>query len=194
MPNEPHPDVWSRVEAGDADAFGEFFDAFRDRVYRQALRHTGAVHDAEDITALVFLEAWRRRGQVRLVDASPLPWLLVTTNNVAHNHARTQRRHRRAMAQVPADRDHADFSVDVNDHLDGQSRRDAVRQAFAQLSPKDQDVVSLCVLEDMPLAQAASVLGVPIGTVKSRLSRAKRKLLDLTNDITGAQFAQGGAQ
>jgi len=186
--------LWARVRAGDPAAFGELFDAFRDRVFWQALRHTRVMHDAEDITALVFLEAWRRRPDVRIVDGSPLAWLLVTTNNVARNHARTQRRHARAMARVPADRDQPDFSADFNDHLDNESRRDAVRRAFSQLSAKDQDIVSLCVLEELPLSQAANALGIPIGTVKSRLSRAKRRLAELTTEITDAQSIAGGAK
>lgn len=188
------PQLWSRVSAGDAEAFGELFDRFRDRVYWHALRHTGAVHDAEDITALVFLEAWRNRPRVRIVDGSPLPWLLVTTNNVARNHARTQRRHQRAMARISPERDLPDFAVEVDAHLDGAARRDAVREAFTHLSAKDQDVVSLCILEDMSLAQAAAALGVPTGTVKSRLSRAKARLLQLTTDLAGARSIPGGVK
>lgn len=192
--DDPEPLLWSRVSAGDAEAFGELFDRYRDRVYSQALRHTRTVHDAEDITALVFLEAWRNRARVRIVDGSPLPWLLVTTNNVARNHSRTQRRHQRAMARVSPERDHPDFSSEVDAHLDGAAHRDAVRLAFLRLSPKDQDVVSLCILEGLPLAQAASALGVPTGTVKSRLSRAKSRLLELTTALTDAQSIPGGAK
>jgi RNA polymerase sigma-70 factor (ECF subfamily) len=192
--DDPEPNLWLRVKGDDPEAFGDLFDEFRDRVYWQALRHTGIVHDAEDLTALVFLEAWRRRAHVRIVDGSPLAWLLVTTNNVARNHARTQRRYRRALARVSAEREHPDFSSEVNEHIDGESRRDAVRQAFSQLSAKDQDVVSLCIIEDMSLAQAAVALGVPTGTVKSRLSRAKRRLLDLTTQITDTQSVAGGAK
>lgn len=192
--DDPEPQLWSRVSAGDAEAFGELFDRFRDRVYWQALRHTGSAHDAEDITALVFLEAWRNRMRVRVVDGSPLPWLLVTTNNVVRNHARTQRRHQRAMARVSPERDLPDFAPESDAHLDGAARREAVVEAFARLSPKEQDVVSLCVLEDMSLAQAAAALGVPTGTVKSRLSRAKARLLRLTTDLTDAGSVPGGVK
>ncbi|MEO7016047.1 MAG: RNA polymerase sigma factor [Leifsonia sp.] len=192
--DDAEPELWSRVRVGDPAAFGELFDAFRDRVFCQALRHTSVLHDAEDITALMFLEAWRKRPDVRIVDGSPLQWLLVTTNFVARNHAPSQRRHARAMARVAPEREHPDFSVEFNDHLDDEPRRSAVRQAFTQLSSKDQDVVSLCVLEELPLAQAAILLRIPIGTVKSRLSRPKRRLLELTTEITDAQTVAGGAK
>jgi RNA polymerase sigma-70 factor, ECF subfamily len=192
--DDAEPELWSRVRTGDPAAFGELFDAFRDRVFWQALRYTRVLHDAEDITALVFLEAWRKRPDVRIVDGSPLPWLLVTTNYVARNHARSQRRHVRAMARVAADREHPDFSSDLNEYLDDEPRRSAVRRAFMQLSSKDQDVVSLCIIEDLPLAQAATVLRIPTGTVKSRLSRAKRRLLELTTELTDAQSVAGGAR
>lgn len=74
--DDAEPELWSRVRTGDPAAFGELFDAFRDRVYWHALRHTRVASDAEDVTALVFLEAWRKRPQVRIVDGSQLPWLL----------------------------------------------------------------------------------------------------------------------
>lgn len=192
--DDAEPELWSRVRTGDPAAFGELFDAFRDRVYWHALRHTHVASDAEDVTALVFLEAWRKRPQVRIVDGSPLPWLLVTTNYVARNHARSQRRHVKAMARVSPEREGPDFSVDLDAYLDDEPRRAAVRQAFTQLSAKNQDIVSLCIIEELPLAQAATVLRIPVGTVKSRLSRAKRRLLELTTEITDAPSVAGGAK
>lgn len=68
-----------------------------------------------------------------------------------------------------------------------------MRDAFAALPPRDQDVITLCVIEELPLAEAAAALGVPVGTVKSRLSRAKRKLGDLTLG-TPESALEGGAR
>ena len=69
---------WTRALDGDGEGFATIFDSHRDRVYRHALWLTGNVHDAEDLTAGAFLELWRRRKSVRVVDGTVLPWLLVT--------------------------------------------------------------------------------------------------------------------
>ncbi len=78
METERDEDVWHDVLEGDARQFGLIWDRHRDRVLRHLLK-TGALSaDAEDLTAIVFLELWRRRASVRFVDGSLLPWLIVT--------------------------------------------------------------------------------------------------------------------
>lgn len=180
---------WDAARSGDPVAFGDLYERHRDRIYGHALRLVRSSHDAEDITALVFLEAWRRRDRVRLVEGTILPWLFVTTTNVVRNHERTARRHRIAMSAVPPATDAPDHAPDVDARLDGGTAAADVRRALAGLSPKDQDVIALCVLEELPLSDAAKALGVPVGTVKSRLSRAKAKLgraltVDLSTDLS----------
>jgi RNA polymerase sigma factor (sigma-70 family) len=186
--------LWGRAKAGDPAAFGEVFDEHRDRVFGQALRLMRSSHDAEDVTALVFLEAWRRRSSVRVVDGSIIAWLLVTTNYVAKNAARTAHRHRMAMATIPPPENSPDFSTEVDDRVDGEGRAAEARAAFARLSKNDQDVITLCVIEELTLPHAATVLGVPVGTVKSRLSRAKQRLADHLTEFTQTQSAVGGAR
>ncbi|RFA09903.1 hypothetical protein B7R54_12340 [Subtercola boreus] len=168
--------TWIRAAAGNATAFGVMFDTHRDRVFGQALRVLRSPHDAEDATALVFLEAWRRRDAVRVVDGSIVGWLLVTTNFVCRNLVRSARRYRAVIDILPPPTAEADPSDDVDARLDGRERRARVQSAFAALSPNDQNVITLCVIEELTTEQAAEALGVPAGTVKSRLSRAKRRL------------------
>jgi RNA polymerase sigma-70 factor (ECF subfamily) len=86
--------LWRRSLDGDGEAFAFLFDRHRDRVFGHAFRLVQTRHDAEDVAASVFLELWRRRAEVRLVDGSVLPWLLVTTTNVGRNSARGTRRYR----------------------------------------------------------------------------------------------------
>lgn len=194
MPDEIS--IWERAREGDAESFGAIFTEHRNRVYGQALRLTRSSHDAEDITALVFLEAWRRRAVVRVVDGSVLAWLLVCTNFVAKNAARTVRRHAIAMSKLSPQEDEADHADAVLDRLDATGRETRIRAAFARLSPKDQDVLTLCVLNEFSLADAAAALGTPVGTVKSRLSRAKQKLATLTRstDWDATASAIGGTK
>ncbi|WP_426516499.1 RNA polymerase sigma factor [Diaminobutyricibacter sp. McL0618] len=185
--------LWHRAIGGDTAAFGALFETHRDRVFGQALRLMRSRHDAEDVTALVFLEAWRRRESVHEVDGSILPWLLVTTNYVARNAARAMRRHHLAMASIPAPSPEPDFAPDVDDRLDRSEQETAARAGFARLNASDQAVVTLCVIEGLTNAQAAVVLGVPAGTVKSRLSRAKRRLAENMPEAAASGNALGGA-
>lgn len=190
-------DTWSRARDGDPDAFTSLFDRHRDRVFGHALRLVRQPHDAEDVAAMVFLEAWRRRDAVRVVDGSIIAWLLVTANNTVHNLERSRRRHRDALARMPEPVPQADHADSVAQELDNSERDRLVRDAFATLSTADQNVITLCVLEELPLADAARALGVPIGTVKSRLSRAKRRLGDLASPLVAdpaRSVLEGGAE
>lgn len=169
-------EIWARAVAGDPGAFGEVFDRHQARVYGHALRLCRHRHDAEDVTAVVFLEAWRRRRAVRVVDGSVLAWLLVTTGHVTQNLARSSRRHRIALASLPPHTAVEDPAEGVAARLDTVDRDRRLRRALDGLSKADRDVLGLCVLEELPMATAAQALGVPVGTVKSRLSRAKARL------------------
>jgi RNA polymerase sigma factor (sigma-70 family) len=178
--------LWEEARLGDGGSFGALYDKHRDRVFRQALRSTESRHDAEDITAMVFLEAWRKRDTVRLVDGSIVAWLLVTTNYVASNASRTARRHRIALAKLPAQPDVEDHSDAVLDDIEAEVREATMRAAFVTLPKMDRNVLTLCIINGFPLAQAAEILDVPLGTVKSRLSRAKQRLAALTGSFDAA--------
>lgn len=185
------PAILDRARRGDPEAFGELFDLHRDRVFRHALRMTRSVHDAEDVTGMVFLEAWRRRDAVLVVDGSAIGWLLVTTNNVSRNLSRSIRRYRHTLSTLPLPEDSPDHSDAVDVRLDSHPQLTALRQALARLPRRDQDILSLCVIEELSTADAAAVLNIPTGTVKSRLSRAKARLsasltpLDTINSMEG---------
>jgi RNA polymerase sigma factor (sigma-70 family) len=172
-------ELWARAVDGDAAAFGEIFDLHRDRVFGHALRALATRHDAEDVTAIAFLELWRHRRRVRVVNGSIVGWLLVTTNNVCRNQARSARRYRLAIAKLSPEPASPDPTDDTAAGIDRARRAPGVREVFAQLSARDQDILTLCVLEELTCAEAALALRIPIGTVKSRLSRAKTRMADL---------------
>ncbi len=167
---------WREAIAGDGDAFGRIFDAHKGRVYRHARRQTGNVHDAEDVLAAAFLELWRRRKDVRLVDGSVLPWLLVTAHNLALNQRRGLRRHRAFLARLP----HQVPQVDAAE-TDALLRADldvdpGLMVAIRALSGSDQQLLALVALEDYPLGVAAEVLGLTEQAARSRWQRVRRRL------------------
>ncbi|MDQ0865288.1 RNA polymerase sigma factor [Arthrobacter globiformis] len=93
--------LWSRSIKGDGEAFRVLYTCHRDRVFRHAYRLSGDRQDAEDVMATAFLELWRLRAKVRVVDGSILPWLLVTTTNTARNSGRAALRYRRLLDSLP---------------------------------------------------------------------------------------------
>jgi RNA polymerase sigma factor (sigma-70 family) len=186
--------LWALVRSGNGAAFGSVYDMHRDRIYRQARHLIRSSHDAEDVTALVFLEAWRRRDSVRVVDGSVIAWLLVTTNNVVRNLARTQRRHAAAIAALPRPESSDSHEFDqADERIDMHFQSTEISRALAMLSKREQDIITLCILEDLSTADVALALGIPAGTVKSRLSRAKQRLSSLVSQATVTRPVEGGA-
>ncbi len=168
-----------KAAEGDTGAFGVVFDRYAQDVYRYCWRH-GAVPtlgvDAEDLMSVVFLEAWRTRSRLVVVDGTLRPWLLGVAANVVRNQRRSLRRHRAAMRRLPA----LDVSLDeaelVGERLDDVAELGSVLAAVERLSTKERQVVELCAFEGLSTAVVAQVLGVPEGTVKSRLARARARL------------------
>ncbi len=120
------------------------------------------------MVAITFSIAWEKRASVQFVDSSLLPWLLVTATNTAHNLSRSQRRYRAFLARFPVE----DQVPDLADVL----ADDTLTASLSRLSLHDQEVLVLCVIQGLSEREAATALGIPVGTVKSRLSRAKNRL------------------
>ncbi|MUN40320.1 MULTISPECIES: RNA polymerase sigma factor [Actinomadura] len=178
-PDPTDAEMWRRAVEGEAEAFGVLFDRHSRAVYNHCFRRAGDWSAAEELTSVVFLEAWRRRAEVRLDGDSALPWLLGVAANVARNRDRARRRHRDALARLPERPDASDHADDVAERLDAERAMARLLRLVRRLSPDDQDVLALCAADGLSYAQAAVALGVPVGTVRSRLSRAKSRLREL---------------
>jgi RNA polymerase sigma factor (sigma-70 family) len=171
--------LWQAAAHGSHDAFGQLFDRHSTAVYNYLLRRTADWSAAEDLTAAVFLQAWRRRSDVVLAGDSALPWLLGVARHLARNAARSRQRYRAVLARVAraavvaADGDPADIVTRRVD-TDRQLRR--LRAAMAVLPRHQRDVVELCVYAGLDQQAAAVALGVSVGTIKSRLHRARQRL------------------
>jgi RNA polymerase sigma-70 factor (ECF subfamily) len=165
-----------RIRAGDHDAFGELFDAYARSVYNHAYRLTGDWAQAEDVVSLTFLDAWRLRDKLDEEGGSPRPWLLGIATNVTRNTRRAARRHAAAVARLPRDEVERDFADEIAGRLDDAAQLEFVRTALAKLRRAEREVLALCVWSGLDYAAAAEALGVPVGTVRSRLSRARTKL------------------
>jgi len=170
--NEEDAADWGAVIDDDPRGLARLFDRHEARLFRHASRLLTVREDAKDAVAIAFFELWRRRAAVRLVDGSPLPWLLNTVSNTARNLERSARRYRILLGRAP--RPDAEARVHAADES-------GVLAALRRLPEKEQSVVVLTIMQGYRETEAATALGIPVGTVKSRLARAKSRLrADLT--------------
>lgn len=169
----------ARIRAGDPEAFRELFGDHAPLVHRHAVRVTGEWSLAEDIVSLTFLEAWRLRDRLLDYGDSPRPWLMGIAVNVLRNTGRAARRHRAALGRLPAKDTLPDFADELVGRITDADQLAAAKKALGKLRRTEREVFTLCVWSGLGYAEAAAALGVPVGTVRSRLSRARTRLRKL---------------
>jgi len=164
-------------EASDAVAFGQLFSRHAQAVYTFCARRTADLSLAEDLTSITFLEAWRHRERVPSEDTgSALPWLLGVSNNVVRNARRGQRRYQDVLERLPA----PPVVPAAEDQAIARSATEAgLRHALDTISAlpeREQEVVMLVLWSGLSYEEVGTALAIPVGTVRSRLSRARSKL------------------
>jgi RNA polymerase sigma-70 factor (ECF subfamily) len=179
----------ARLRGGDRRALAALFERYADRLYNHCFRRLGSYADAEDAVSTVFLTVWRHRRRFEVHDGSAAPWLYGTATNVARNLDRGRRRHLRVVSRVgtlgtPEVPDHADA---VAGRLAAEQQMEELLARIRGLSRGEQDVLALVIWSGLSYAEAAAALGVPIGTVRSRLARARARLSDLAHGPQGAR-------
>lgn len=179
MTHESEPtdaELLFRVTRGDETAYRLIFRRHERACYRVALGMTRSTWDAEEVVGAAFAELWRKRQDVRLVDDSALPWLLTVVSYAAKNQLRGAGRYRRLLGRIPREDVEPDHADEVARMVDSAAVSAEVRDALSRLNARDSAVVVLCLIEQLSTRDAAVALGVPEGTVKSRLSRVKARL------------------
>ncbi|CAL9563126.1 hypothetical protein SUDANB58_04682 [Streptomyces sp. enrichment culture] len=180
----------NRFRRGDPEALAELYDEHARVLYRYALRVTGDWAEAEDVVSATFLEAWRGREGLRPEGDGLRPWLLGIATNVMRRNARARRRRDMALARVPERGSVPDFADDLVGNLADTEHLRAAHAALARLRSRDREVFTLVVWAGLDYAAAAEALGVPVGTVRSRLSRARTRLRELTGREARAAHPQ----
>jgi RNA polymerase sigma-70 factor (ECF subfamily) len=158
-----------RARNGDDVAFSELVDLDGDRCYAIAYRILRDAERAQDAVQQAFLLAWRELPRLRDVERFDV-WLHRLLVNACYEEHRRRRRWALRVRTLPAEGPgDPDPTLAVDD-------RDALERAFRRLSPEHRAVFVLHHHAGMPLASIADVVGVPVGTVKSRLHHATRNL------------------
>lgn len=162
----------ARARDGSREAFGRLYEAVALDLYRMALYTLGSPQDAEDVVAETFLEAWKGIHNLREPD-SFRQWMMRILS------VRCKRRVGRYVQEKG--------NIDIEDYLeegipDASGPRAEVRDAMARLAPDERQIVLLSVLEGYTMREIAEMLGLPQGTVSSKLHRTLKKLRQMLGE------------
>jgi RNA polymerase sigma-70 factor (ECF subfamily) len=160
--------------ADEPESFAVLFDRHATAVHRYLGRRVGEL--ADDLLSETFLIAFRRRAAWRAMHLEVRPWLFGIATNVLRGHVRAEQRRYRALARLATEPEHRpDDPGDAADRLDAEALRGALADALAGLKTRDRDVLLLFAWGQLGYEEIAAVLDVPVGTVRSRLNRARRQ-------------------
>ena len=158
----------TRAVGGDKTAFTRLYDLHYDRVYRHVLYRVPSSEDAEDLTQLVFLQAWRAIGRYKLTGAPFFAWLVTIAHNLVISF------YRRTHFTSPLDQ-HTEEGGSDNDpeqSAEEQFDQDRIRAAITHLRPEQQQVITLRFLENLAHRDIADAVGKSEGAVRLIQHRA----------------------
>ncbi len=188
-----------QMMAGDANAFEQLYDRRQAGIYQYALRMSGSHTLAEDVVQDVFIEFLR---DANLFDSSRGTVVGYLFGMARHRVLRRLERERKYVSLIAEEQKEEMRSSGVPDgfvaetdpltDIERSETVEAVRQAVLRLPEHYREVVVLCSLHEMSYEQASEIIGCPVGTVRSRLSRARIMLIEKLQllRLTGVAFAQ----
>lgn len=184
-----------RAQQGDNGAFEELLLLHQKKVYNLCLRMSANPDDALDLSQEAFLRAWRSLGQYQF-EASFSTWLFRLTSNICIDFLRRKKRRQETSLTESYDDSDEGAELSVPDAQPGPEQQAMTNEtkielarAMEQLSPEHREILQLRVIEDLQYEQIADILGVRVGTVKSRLARVRlalRKILKTENYFDSA--------
>jgi len=171
-----------RAQAGDLQAYEQLFNQYQRGIYNAIYQMVRSDADAADLTQDAFVRAWKSLPRLQAPEAF-VPWLYRIATNLTRNHIRDHKRVREESLDQPfgdeedsGPREIADLRSDPSDVTQTHAVQDTVQKAIQTLSDDHRQVVTLHHLEGMPVEEIAGIMNCSVGTVKSRLSRARDHL------------------
>lgn len=188
-------EVAARCLAGDAAAWEQMAKSQHRRIYGICYRFTGSPTEAEDLTQDVFIKIYRNLASFDAAKGSFATWVTTMTRNLLVDNYRRTRMERASESldetfdgeddgPTKAER-LADGGRSQEQRVAGLELRAQIQEALKQVSPELREAVILRDLEDMDYKEIADILGVPQGTVKSRISRGRAELARLLKSLEG---------
>jgi RNA polymerase sigma-70 factor (ECF subfamily) len=169
-------ELWRLIALDDHKAFAELFERHAKAIWNYAYRLTASWAAADDLLAEAFLVAWRRRGEVRLVRDSALPWLYTVANNICRDERRRKRRFLRLAPQLAVEDTAPDHAEAIAEDSANRYRLAEVVEAIGQLPKAEREAARVCLLGGVSTSDAAALFGISEVSVRSRLSRARARL------------------
>lgn len=174
----------------DPQQFALLFHRHAGNISRYATRRLGP-HLAEDIVAEAFLAAFRQRDRYDLSRPDARPWLLGIAANLIRRHHRDESRWLRALERTGIDPITASAAELVEARLCADATGRAVAAAIAALNPRQREVVLLVTWAELTYDEVAEALGIPEGTVRSRMNRARTQLRAALADVSPSEYSSG---
>jgi len=174
-------DLINRFKGGDASAFDEIIFKYQDKIYNLCYHMLGNSHDTEDAAQDVFLKAYQSLNKFK-PDASLHTWLYRIAVNTCIDYKRKPFFESLFKSSKEGDEfvaDHPSYSPSPERLYESEQIGKAIHLALGRLSEKLRTVIVLKEIEGLSYGEIAEVLGVSIGTVKSRISRAREELKEL---------------
>ncbi|MEU4833290.1 RNA polymerase sigma factor [Streptosporangium sp. NPDC023615] len=164
------------------DRFGAVFDRYFAHIHRYVHLRLGEAA-ADDLAAETFLRAFRDRARFDLTRASARPWLYGIASNLVAEHRRGEARRYRALARSATATEIAGHDERVAQRVSAAVMRPRLAAGLARLSAGDREVLLLVACAQLGYEEVAEALGIPRGTVGSRLNRARRKLRTIIGPV-----------
>ena len=198
MTREQEASIVRKVLGGDANAFETLVLEYEKNVYNIALRMTGNSEDAADMTQEAFIKAYNSLQSFR-GDSKFSVWLYWIVSNVCFDFLRSKNRRPTVSLSVEDD-DGEDAQLDVADEsqspellLDRKLTRDSVRRGLDSLPPDYRQILLLREIQGLSYDEIAQALSLEVGTVKSRIFRARKRLCTfLIDDGNISDFSSSG--
>jgi RNA polymerase sigma-70 factor (ECF subfamily) len=161
--------------------FAAVFDRHYHAVHRYLARRVGP-DLADDLAAETFTTAFDVRRRYDTAHPDALPWLFGIATNLLRHHHRGEARRLRAYARLDRPADADDGFDGIEARLDAERAGPAIAEALMRLSAGERDVLLLFAWADLRYEEIAVALRIPIGTVRSRLNRARRRVCELIGE------------
>jgi RNA polymerase sigma factor (sigma-70 family) len=185
----PSDDAAVVASLQDPGCFAVVFDRYFAEIHGYAARRLGS-QAADDIAAETFMTAFRKRATYDVARGSVRAWLYGIATNHLSRHRRRETRAYRALERAGVSSGDEDAQERVVDRMTAHAAHRQLAVALAALSPGDRDVLLLIALADLSHAEVASALGIPYGTVGSRLSRTRKKLRSALGGVSPADYRE----
>lgn len=180
MTSADENELIAKIAQGDERAFLELYDRYASRVHGLTLRILGDPMLAEEATQDTFLKLWSRARQYLAERGAFLPWLLTIARRVALDRLRLESRRPTLSDSTDPDETWQNLP-DMDSHTD-EARWRTLYFSVQNLHPDQRNVIELAYYQGMSQSEIAEVLGLPLGTVKTRLRAAMKKLREAWNE------------